>query len=90
MLRTDSVPEKGARLFGNPRDHRWEGLAIGAGVVGILGIVLADGLCTPDSGTDSCTGPVILTGLVGAVMGGVVGGLIGSTIPKDGDEQESP
>lgn len=90
MLRTELVQEHGPHLVDKARDHRWEGLAIGASVAGILGVVLADGLCTPDSGTDSCTGPVILTGVVGAVVGGVLGGLIGSAIPKDADAEASP
>lgn len=75
--------------IGDARDHRWEGLAIGAAVAGIAGILMADALCTPDSGTDSCLGPVLGSGLVGAVVGGVLGGLIGSAIPKDsGDTGE--
>ena len=70
------------RAFGDSRDHRWEGLAIGAISVGLVGVVMADALCTPDSGTDSCAGPVIGTGVVGALIGGVIGGMVGLGIPK--------
>ncbi len=76
----------GLRVFGDSRDHRWEGLAIGASVFGIVGVLMADALCTPDSGTDSCTGPVIGAGAVGALVGGVIGGFIGSAIPKRGSD----
>jgi hypothetical protein len=85
---SDARPE--LRVFGDSRDHRWEGLAIGASVFAIVGILMADALCTPDSGTDNCTGPVIGAGLVSAVVGGVLGGFIGSAIPKrGGDSRES-
>lgn len=70
------------RAFGDSRDHRWEGLVLGAIGVGLVGAVMADALCTPDSASDGCTGPVIGTGLVSAVVGGVLGGFIGSAIPK--------
>jgi len=76
----------GLRVFGDSRDHRWEGLAIGASVLGIMGILMADALCTPDSGTDSCAGPMIGAGAVGALMGGIIGGFIGSAIPKRGSK----
>jgi len=61
------------------RDHRWEGLGIGAGVVGLLGAIVLHGTCEAN---ESCTGPTIGGFAMGAVVGGVVGGLIGAQIPK--------
>ena len=80
----DTRPE--LRVFGDSRDHRWEGLAIGASVFGILGILMADALCNADSTSESCAGGVIMSGVVGAVVGGVLGGFIGSAIPKRGSD----
>jgi hypothetical protein len=64
-------------------DHRWEGGAIGALGLGTLALAVAAAGCNdPDSGATSCTGPVIGSFLVGAVVGGVTGLFIGSSIPK--------
>lgn len=60
-------------------DHRWEGLAIGAGVVGLVGALLLRGTCEANG---SCMGPTLGGLAMGALVGGVVGGLVGSTIPK--------
>lgn len=65
-------------------DYRWEGLTIGAIGVGVLGALLANGLCDEDSGSDSCTGTIIGGAAVGALIGGVVGVFIGSGIQKGG------
>lgn len=68
---------------GKAPDHRWEGMAIGAGVgtaaFGLLGLV-ACGARQEASG--GCTGLVIGLGLGGALAGGVIGGLIGIAFPK--------
>lgn len=68
---------------GKAPDHRWEGMAIGAGVgaaaAGLLGLV-ACGFRAEGSG--GCTGLVIGLGLGGAFCGGILGGLIGGAIPK--------
>jgi hypothetical protein len=63
-------------------DHRWEGMAIGAGAGALAFGVLAAGLCSQSESTDSCTGIVVGTALLGAFVGGVTGGLIGGSIPK--------
>ena len=66
------------------KDHRWEGVAIGAGALGLTAAVLRASACgRDDSATrDSCLGPTAIWGLMGATVGAVVGGLIGSAIPK--------
>lgn len=63
-------------------DHRWEGMAIGAGAGALAFGVLAAGICSQSESTDSCTGIVVGTALLGAFVGGVTGGLIGGSIPK--------
>ena len=66
------------------KDYRWEGMAIGAGAVGIVGALIANGLCkdsdTADNG--SCTGNTIGGALLGAGVGAVVGVFLGSFISK--------
>jgi len=70
-------------------DYRWEGMAIGAGAVGIVGALLANGLCNDSDTADhgSCTGNTIGGALLGAGVGAVVGVFLGSFISK---EPESP
>jgi hypothetical protein len=63
-------------------DHRWEGMAIGAGAGALAFGVLAAGICSQSESTDNCTGIVVGTALLGAFVGGVTGGLIGGSIPK--------
>jgi len=63
------------------RDHRWEGLIIGALVGGAVVGAFRYGFCS-DSGNGSCAGPVIVWTLGGMTIGAVTGGLIGSEIPK--------
>jgi hypothetical protein len=64
-------------------DHRWEGMAIGAGVGavagGLLGLVACGGQQEASGG---CTAQLIGLGLGGALAGGVIGGLIGAAFPK--------
>jgi hypothetical protein len=64
-------------------DHRWEGMAIGAGVGAIAFGLLGAVVCGQSDSVDNCTGIVVGTGLLGAFCGGIVGGLIGGAIPKD-------
>jgi len=70
-------------------DYRWEGMAIGAGAVGIVGALIANGLCNDSDTADhgSCTGNTIGGALLGAGVGAVVGVFLGSFISK---EPESP
>jgi hypothetical protein len=63
-------------------DHRWEGMAIGAGAGALAFGVLAAAVCSQSESTDNCTGMVVGTALLGAFVGGVTGGLIGGSIPK--------
>ena len=65
-------------------DHRYEGLAIGAAVGGVGGLLLSLALCgQSDEVGKSCTGTVILGTLGGAALGGLAGLLIGGFFPKD-------
>jgi hypothetical protein len=72
------VPQS-ARVAASSRDYRWEGLAIGAAVVGVAGALLLHGTCDDN---ESCTGPTVGGFALGAVVGGVTGGLIGANIAK--------
>ena len=64
-------------------------MAIGAGAVGIVGALVANGLCNDSDTADhgSCTGNTIGGALLGAGVGAVVGVFLGSFISK---EPESP
>ena len=64
-------------------DHRWEGMAIGAGVGALAFSLLGAALCGQSESTDNCTGTVIGVGLLGAFAGGITGGLVGGAIPKE-------
>lgn len=64
-------------------DHRWEGLAIGALVLGVGGAIAGSQLChLSDSANQHCARTTIGLGLLGVVAGGITGGLIGGSIPK--------
>jgi hypothetical protein len=65
-------------------DYRWEGLAIGAGVLGVAGGVIANGLCTDSDSANNgdCTGGTIGGALLGAGVGAVVGVFLGSLFEK--------
>jgi hypothetical protein len=63
-------------------DHRWEGMAIGAGAGALAFGVLGAAVCSQSDTIDNCTGIVVGTALLGAFVGGVTGGLIGGSIPK--------
>jgi hypothetical protein len=61
------------------RDYRWEGLVIGAGLMGVAGALLLHSACEAN---ESCTGPTIGGFALAALVGGVLGGLIGANLPK--------
>jgi hypothetical protein len=67
------------------RDHRWEGMAIGAGAGALGFVLLGAALCGQSEGSegDNCTLTLVRAGLLGAVVGGITGGLIGGAIPKE-------
>lgn len=62
-------------------DHRWEGMAVGAGIGALAFGLLGTAICNQSDAGD-CTGLVLGVGLLGAFCGGVTGGLIGGAIPK--------
>ena len=64
-------------------DHRWEGAIIGASGLGLGLLALTAGLCNSDSGTRSCTYPIVVATVAGAVVGGTIGLFIGSAAPKE-------
>ncbi|HEU5153801.1 MAG TPA: hypothetical protein VFU03_03625, partial [Gemmatimonadales bacterium] len=65
-------------------DYRWEGMAIGAGAVGVVGALIANGLCNDSDTADngSCTGNTIGGALLGAGVGAVIGVFLGSFVSK--------
>jgi hypothetical protein len=63
-------------------DHRWEGMAIGAGVGALAFGLLGAAICSQSDSNEDCTGMVLGVGLLGAFCGGITGGLIGGAIPK--------
>ena len=63
-------------------DYGLEGLAVGAGVVGLLGVVLASSLCGNDGPGVTCSPNSGTSFLVGAAIGAGIGYLVGRTIPK--------
>jgi hypothetical protein len=66
------------------RTSYWgEGGGIGAGILGLLGGLTGAGLCSESENTDdSCFGPVLGIGLLGALVGFTAGSLIGARFPK--------
>jgi hypothetical protein len=60
-------------------DHRWTGLVIGAGLLGVTGAMLMHSLCEAN---EDCTRPTIGGLVLGALVGGVTGGLLGAQFPK--------
>lgn len=72
-------------------DHRWEGMAIGAGAGALGFMLLGAAICGQAEGTedDNCTLTLVGAGLLGAFVGGITGGLIGGAIPKEASADSS-
>ncbi len=81
ILATSPTPATLVASYGaRAPDHRWEGMAIGAGAGAIAFGLLGAVIC---SHTDNdCAGILLRAGLLGAFCGGITGGLIGGAIPK--------
>jgi hypothetical protein len=80
---TGSEPGRAARTrlaLGSAPDYRWEGMAIGAGLLGVVGALLLRSACEKG---ESCVGPTLGGFGLGVLVGGISGGFIGATIPKD-------
>jgi hypothetical protein len=68
-------------------DHRYEGLAIGAGLGALLGVLGGLVACEQTEDTNaSCTRYAIVGGLGIAALGGLTGLLIGAQFPKEPGE----
>lgn len=64
-------------------DYRWEGLVVGAVLMGVGGAYLGARLChLADTGEPHCFRTAVGLGLLGAFGGGIIGGVIGGMIPK--------
>jgi uncharacterized protein YcfJ len=74
----------GEHVSARAPDHRYEGLAIGAGLGALGGVLLGLAVCgqseDPDTSSTACA---IGGGLGGAVLGGFVGLLVGAQFPKE-------
>lgn len=73
-------------------DHRWDGVVIGAAILGASGVFLGARLCQlSDSVNKHCVRSAVGLGALGAFAGGIIGGLIGGGIPKSrADSTRSP
>jgi hypothetical protein len=68
--------------FGHPDDYRWEGMIVGAVVLGVATAYFANALCGIADESD-CTSVVLGSLLLGGFGGGILGGLLGGLIPKE-------
>jgi hypothetical protein len=76
-------PTLSSRLSGSGTSYWAEGGGIGAGLIGLLGVLSAASLCsTSDNVQDSCFGSVVAFGLLGAGVGFTVGAIVGARFPK--------
>lgn len=84
FLQTPARGNALAPIFSNTTpDHRWEGFAIGAALLGVGGAIAGSQLChLSDSANQHCARTAIGLGLLGAFLGGITGGLIGGSIPR--------
>jgi len=80
---TASSRSVSTNVVASAHDHRYEGLAIGAVLVGGAFAVLGNALCqNSDSATKNCTWGTVKVGLVGVFVGGLTGAMIGSAFPE--------
>jgi hypothetical protein len=72
-----------SRILPEAPDHRWDGLVIGAVILGASGVFLGSRLCQLSDGVDKhCVRAAVGLGALGAFGGGIIGGLVGGSIPK--------
>ena len=75
--------QEDTRSRSNGGQSYWaEGGDIGAAALGILGIVVAAGLCSDGESNNSCFGPAVEGAILGAGVGFTVGALVGARFPK--------
>jgi H+/Cl- antiporter ClcA len=76
-------PSPTSSVLPKARDYRWEGLALGAALLGASAAYLGSRLCgLSDTGNTHCFATTVRLGLLGAFGGGIIGGVIGGMIPK--------
>lgn len=76
-------PPPTSTVFPKAPDYRWEGLVIGAVVLGVSAAYLGSRLCQlSDTGEPHCFRTTVELGLLGAFGGGIIGGVIGGMMPK--------
>jgi hypothetical protein len=76
-------PPPSSPVLPKASDYRWEGLAIGAALLGLSTAYLGSRLCgLSDTGNTHCFRTTVGLGLLGAFGGGIIGGVIGGMIPK--------
>jgi hypothetical protein len=61
--------------------YYFEGVAIGAGLVGTTGVWFGWVVCQLSETTSGCTKPLVVFGLAGALLGGTTGALVGGLFP---------
>jgi hypothetical protein len=79
MLQQPDTSPKPEHVQGD--NYTWEGVALGAIVVGVLGVKLS-GMCGMSDQPGRCDGAALTGLLAGATVGAVLGGIIGSGIEK--------
>ena len=82
-------PSAPAHQSSGAPDYRWEGLGVGAILLGALGVYVSIHYCSLGDSKD-CSGTAVRLGPVGAFVGGIIGGLIGGLIPKREHHPKAP
>jgi len=62
--------------------HWAEGAIIGGVAVGVLGAMMAEGLCSDNPNVKCAIGGAVVGGVIGVVVGGLIGGLF----PKSSED----